>query len=324
MAAHHPLSVPRLIAALLSTVTLAACVSTPETGPGAGPAVTTSDGRRIEDLVLVDCLLPGQVRQLGTRLTYLAPRRRVKTTKSDCGIRGGEFVLFDRSDYRTALQTLLPQARGGDAVAQTYVGEIYEKGLGLSGPDYGVAALWYRKAAAQGHRPAQTNLGFLYERGLGVAQNKAEALTWYRKASGIAEDPLVFESMLKAERATFQREIRLRNQVVSSLRKQLRQASASSRPQAASASGPSKTQLVQVETSHHREVDSRIEQVQREIGAAKTLKENEPSDQKEPSGAEAGKKAQIKKLELSLRRELEDLTASKQRLAGLDVEAPPL
>lgn len=47
--------------------------------------------------------------------------------------------------------------------AQTYVGEIFEKGLAAQ-PDYQAAAIWYRKAAEQGYSRAMINLGFLYEK----------------------------------------------------------------------------------------------------------------------------------------------------------------
>lgn len=145
--------------------------------------------------LVVDCLLPGQVRQLGSRLNYLTQRRPIKTTANDCEIRGGEYVAFDRADYSTALKIWLPMAKSGDAEAQTYVGEIYEKGLGLL-PDYAVAAHWYQMAAEQGHTRAKINLGHLYEKGLGVPQNRKTALNLYRQASGIKNDALMFASTL--------------------------------------------------------------------------------------------------------------------------------
>ena len=129
MARNHSHSSLQMVACLVWLSTLAGCAATPEPGDaGAGLPPPVTPGQGIDDLTLVDCLLPGQIRQLGTRMTYLAPRRSVKSTKSECGIRGGEFVLFDRSDYASALQTLLPKAQSGDPVAQNYVGEIYEKG----------------------------------------------------------------------------------------------------------------------------------------------------------------------------------------------------
>jgi hypothetical protein len=135
-------------------------------------------------LLIVDCALPAQVHQLGTAISYLAPRRAIKTSASDCAIRGGEYVAYDRANLATALKVWLPQAEAGDKVAQTNVGEIYEKGLGTA-PDYANAAKWYQKAADQGYRRALTNLGFLYEQGLGVAKDPVAALKLYRKATGI-------------------------------------------------------------------------------------------------------------------------------------------
>ena len=154
---------------------------------GAAPdiKVATVDSRQDADaLLIVDCLLPAQVRQLGTGITYLAPRRATKTAASACAIRGGEYVAYDRANLATALRVWLPQAELGDKVAQTNVGEIYEKGIGAA-PDYANAAKWYEKAADQGYPRALTNLGFLYEQGLGVRKDPVAALKLYRKATGI-------------------------------------------------------------------------------------------------------------------------------------------
>src|SRR3974390_3263918 len=90
-------------------------------------------------LVVVDCLLPGQVRQLGGQMTYLSPRTPVKSTASECEIRGGEYVAYDRANFATSLQVWLPKAKEGDPQAQTYVGEIFEKGMGQP-PDPAKAA----------------------------------------------------------------------------------------------------------------------------------------------------------------------------------------
>ena len=138
----------------------------------------------ITKLMVVDCLLPGQLRKLGSHMTYLTARRGVKTTAGDCEIRGGEYVAQDRADQMSALRVWLPLAQDGDKVAQTYVGEIYEKGLGTP-PNYAAAAQWYRKAAEQGSTRAQINLGFLYERGLGVPKDPRQALDWYRRSAGL-------------------------------------------------------------------------------------------------------------------------------------------
>ncbi len=147
-------------------------------------ATAIDEGQKADQFLVVDCLLPSQVRQLGVSMTYLAPRQAVKTPASDCAIRGGEYVAYDRANYTTALKVWLPRANEGDKVAQTYVGEIYEKGLGTA-PDYPAAASWYQKAAAQGYSRALIDLGFLYEQGLGVSKDPAMALKLYRKAAGL-------------------------------------------------------------------------------------------------------------------------------------------
>ena len=125
-------------------------------------------------------------------MSYLSPRRPVRTTALNCRLRGGEYVAYDRSNYETTLKVWMEKASEGDVVAQTYVGDIYEKGLGRA-PDYASAAEWYKKAANQGYAPAQINLGQLYERGLGVEKDMMKALEYYRKASGL-NTAIVFES----------------------------------------------------------------------------------------------------------------------------------
>jgi TPR repeat protein len=59
---------------------------------------------------------------------------------------------------------------------------MYRDGLGVA-QDHAEAVSWYRKAAEQGHSRAQTNLGDMCRDGLGVAQDYAEAVKWYRLAA---------------------------------------------------------------------------------------------------------------------------------------------
>lgn len=172
-------------------------------GLGAGgwkPAV--AGPRNAEDLLIVDCLLPGQVRKLGRMGTYLTARRPVRTTQADCEIRGGEYIAYDRANYQTALRFWMERAEAGDAEAQNYVGEIYQKGLGTA-PDFAKAAEWYGRAVAQGFKRAMVNLGFLYENGLGVERDLAKALNLYRQASGLPadRDDLVFASSVQVSAA---------------------------------------------------------------------------------------------------------------------------
>ncbi len=175
------------VGALGLSLLLSACSSSP-----VAKSLPNTSAPKDADLYVVDCLLPGQVRQLGSG-TYLTPRRPVLTTAADCRIRGGEYVAYDRANYKTALQVWLPTAEQGDAEAQINVGEIFERGLGGE-PNYQAALIWYQKAAEQGNARAQFNLGTLYEQGLGVGKDKMQALNWYRKAWGMPQDDLIYQS----------------------------------------------------------------------------------------------------------------------------------
>lgn len=176
---------------------------------GSVQAQDSPDGREgytaVQALQIVDCLLPGQVRVVGGR-TYLTPRRPTRTTAADCGARGGEYLAYDRADYRSALNVWLETAQSGDAQAQTMIGEIYERGLGAE-PNYELAREWYLRAAEQGYARAQFNLGTLYEQGFGVEANRLEALNWYRLASGLSEDSVIFRSAASAEQAELRAEL---------------------------------------------------------------------------------------------------------------------
>ncbi len=157
-----------------------------------------------DDVAIVDCLLPGQVRQLGRKLTYLTPRRPVRTAAYDCARRGGEFVAYDRTTHETALAAWLPLAKAGDAEAANQVGEIHEKGLGVE-PNYEEAARWYRQAAEADNARAQVNLAHLYERGLGVEQSLPEALLWYRRAAELPDAVLIDSAEIARSRAERER-----------------------------------------------------------------------------------------------------------------------
>jgi hypothetical protein len=157
------------------------------------------------DLEIVECLLPGQVRSLGTS-TYLSQRKPVRTTTADCRIRGGEFVAYDRADYKSALRIWMQTAEAGDAEAQNNVGEIYERGLG-DVPNYAAAAIWYQKAAEQKYSRALFNLGTLYETGLGVERDQLKALNLYRQAWGLPADNVMFESAARREQDALRAEL---------------------------------------------------------------------------------------------------------------------
>jgi hypothetical protein len=157
------------------------------------------------DVEIVDCLLPGQVRQLGNS-TFLSARRPIRTTTAECTIRGGEYVAYDRADIKQALRIWMETAQGGDPEAMTNVGEIYERGMGVP-PDYAAAAEWYRKAADKGYSRALFNLGTMYEQGLGVEQDQLKALNLYRQAWGIKEDNIIFASAAQREQDELRKQL---------------------------------------------------------------------------------------------------------------------
>ncbi|MBM0104249.1 caspase family protein [Steroidobacter sp. S1-65] len=157
------------------------------------------------ELEIVDCLLPGQVRQLGNR-SFLSQRRPIRTTASECSIRGGEYVAYDRADLQSALRIWLQAAESGDVEAQTNVGEIYERGMGVE-PDYEAAAMWYQKAADKNYARALFNLGTMYEQGLGVPQDGLKALNLYRQAWGVPEDNIIYASAAQREQDELRKEL---------------------------------------------------------------------------------------------------------------------
>ena len=178
---------PTIIAILL----LIGCSNSPQFNPkGQGdfsPSIAHAD--EAEEYSVVNCLLPGQIRRVGG-MTYVGKRKPLKTTVGECQLRGGEYVLDAPASYQTALRIWQEAANQGDAQAQHYTGEIYEKGLAGQQPDYQLAAVWYQKAASQGYKRAAVNLGRLYEQGLGVKQDQVEAVRLYQQAAGLDKNSL--------------------------------------------------------------------------------------------------------------------------------------
>jgi uncharacterized protein len=238
---------------------------------------------RREDLEIVDCLLPGQVRQLGS-MTYLTPRRPTHTTASDCRIRGGEYVAYDRADLKSALGVWLAAAQGGDAEAQTNVAEIYERGLG-GPPDLAAAVLWYQKAADQKYSRALFNLGTLYEQGIGVPQDKLKALNLYRQAWGLPEDSVIYQSAARDEQEALRAE----------LEKQL-------------AEKDGQLQLLQ----------HQLEGLEKQLSSMPAPKPNaNTSPQSKPDGSNMDPKAEIEALKKWIAQLESERAASNSRLASL-------
>jgi uncharacterized protein len=191
------------MAVALSPALLLIACSVPPSQPDV--AAATKGMVRRSDFEIVDCLLPGEVRQLGN-MSFLTQRRPIRTVASECWIRGGEYVAYDRADLNSALRIWMEAAQAGDPEAQTNVAEMYERGLGLD-PDYGAAAMWYQKAAEQGYSRALFNLGTLYEQGQGVPKDSLKALNLYRQAAEIPEDSLIYVSAAQQEQERVRQEL---------------------------------------------------------------------------------------------------------------------
>lgn len=91
-------------------------------------------------------------------------------------------LAFSKADYATALRLLRGLAEKGNAAAQSDLGTMYWRGLGVP-QDYGEGSRWIRQAAGQGYAPAQYNLAISYRDGLGNPKDDIEALHWYQRAA---------------------------------------------------------------------------------------------------------------------------------------------
>jgi uncharacterized protein len=89
---------------------------------------------------------------------------------------------FARHDYVRAASLLLVEAERGSPVAQTYLGYLYQYGLGVP-RDYVIAASWLHQAAEQGEPTGQFLLGLLFDKGYGVPLDWVEAEVWLNLAA---------------------------------------------------------------------------------------------------------------------------------------------
>jgi uncharacterized protein len=110
-------------------------------------------------------------------------------------------VGFDHvpKDPVNAVEWYRMAAEAGYAIAQTELGELYEREPAVQNLEE--ALHWYRKAA-ETYGPAMAELAHLYVVGAGVPQDYTEAAKWYRKAveqdrhSGQYELGLLYEQGL--------------------------------------------------------------------------------------------------------------------------------
>lgn len=306
---HQP-SISFLVACIF-TLSVAGCAGTGSSGFSDEAEITPEN---VNKLQIVDCLLPGQIRQMGQSFTYVTARRPVRTTAANCELRGGEYVAFDRANYATALKTWQPKASKGDAEAQFYVGEIYEKGLGIA-PDYELAALWYKKSAQQGYSEAMVNLGYLYEKGLGVPKDSITALNWYRRAAGLENTDVAFAASVEKTQAQI---------------KSLQQESARYQQQSQQFQQES-TQLREKLDETKQELQSTQQQLKqqklnaiRKQNSVERLRKQLQEKKKALSGGASGTQAssaEITQYEQQLKRKEAELQKQKQMISSLESEA---
>jgi hypothetical protein len=169
---------------------------------------TVPEGK-LDNFEVVDCEIPGAVMRIGAGFSTTGRAQALRTSGSDCAIRGGYFVEASAANYATSLKIWQPRADAGEVDAQYYVGRIYDTGLGRA-PDTALAALWYKRASEQGHMAATTALAGLYEKGsIDGRPDQKIALDLYRKAAQLNE-PLAFA-----------RDVRERDQAIENLKREL-------------------------------------------------------------------------------------------------------
>src|SRR4051812_35998490 len=139
----------------------------------------------IDKKIIVDCFLGrGTVRKTGGAVSVRpSPGQHRQISKLECDSRGGESILYDAANPRTAIQLWSGLAEAGDKDASNRLCQIYEMGIGTE-PDYDAAAKWYRRAVTAGSRAAALNLASLHDRGKGVPQDRSKAEQYYRMAAG--------------------------------------------------------------------------------------------------------------------------------------------
>ncbi len=122
---------------------------------------------------------------LGLFFAIAAPGATAQTPDLDDTAKRAD-AAYARKDYSTAAPLYQQLADSGRAGAMTWLGWLYEYGLGLT-QDYSQALAWYRKAAEKGDAAGTFHVGAMYATGRGVAKDFDQAVTWYRKAAEMGD-----------------------------------------------------------------------------------------------------------------------------------------
>ena len=113
------------------------------------------------------------------------------------------YGAFQRGYYLSAFNFALPRAERGDAAAQTLIGELYEKGLGIR-RDPKEATRWYKLAAESGSSDAQFSYALKLLEGKYVTRDEGTARDLMKRAAdaGHAIAQFNYAQMLVDERPT--------------------------------------------------------------------------------------------------------------------------
>lgn len=87
-------------------------------------------------------------------------------------------AAYDKGDYEEALKQFSTMAEGGNALAMSSAGVMYDMGQGTK-KDYDKATEWYKKSADAGNQFGQFNLGTMYYMGTGVQKDMIQACKWF-------------------------------------------------------------------------------------------------------------------------------------------------
>jgi TPR repeat protein len=102
------------------------------------------------------------------------------------------YSAYQRGYFLTAFAMALDQAEQGDPIAQTLLGELLAKGLGVR-QDFKEAAGWYKLAADQGDPEALYALGRLHMDGRGLEKDIARAAELFRQAGDLGQSTALRE-----------------------------------------------------------------------------------------------------------------------------------
>lgn len=104
-----------------------------------------------------------------------------QTSHTNAALEDG-IIAYRAGDYAAALQEFQPLAKGGNAEADYWLGQMYEQGFGVK-QDAAKAVSYYETAAKAGWSDAKLRLGEIYMQGNEELQNFTKAHKWLESAA---------------------------------------------------------------------------------------------------------------------------------------------